>query len=134
MGIIRDFVQLNEINNPDHIDFVMVEFDNFKTVVGEINIVPIKRETTYFISSSSASNLSIIAANTRTAHKTQGSTFSSRVIVNLRTMRIVWFLFVSLSRVNEWENLFIIPFTYERYSKLDDTSYFGERASPLEII
>ena len=46
MSIIRDFVQLNEINIPDHIDFLMVEFDNFKTIVGGIHIV-LSKEKSY---------------------------------------------------------------------------------------
>ena len=85
-------------------------------------------------SSSSAPNFLLIAANAIAAHKTQGSTFSRRVIVNLGQRESLGVSFVSSYRVTKWENLFIISFTYERYSKLVDTPYFSERASVLERI
>ena len=67
-----------------------------------------------------------------TIHKSQGSTFSHPVFVDIGEKEVLGSSFVGMSRVTSFENLILKPFDFERFEKIKSVGYFKDRKLALE--
>ena len=77
-------MDLDKSDTPDHVNIILVKFDDFNTTgpffpSSNKKIIPIFR-----IEKSGVSNFPLVSSHAITGHKSQGSTFHNKVIIDVK--------------------------------------------------
>ena len=132
IGRIVDFVKENEDENVDKVDFVIVDFPNYKgsSIICTYNskLVPIKRESAV----NGCMNFPLVAASAMTIHKSQGSTFDFKISIDIGDKETMGSSFVGFSRVKKFDDLVVKPFDYERFLMIGEGKYIKDRVEIME--
>ena len=135
MGILKDVIFCKE--NGQYIpDRLMIQFEHIKsdTVHLKDNIVPIKRVTILYEKNykKSRTQFPIRNAFALTIHKSQGMTLENVIVDIGKSEFCPGLTYVGLSRIKNFENLKISPFTQERYLKIKENKRNIERVEELK--
>ena len=111
-------------------DILLSFLCNDSILPDDCEIVPIGRVA----NSSGVHNFPLIQCNSLTIHKSQGSTYECDVYLNIGTREDMGSTFVALTRVKMMEQLFVLPFDFERFKKICEGQYIDERRIALETV
>ena len=130
-GIIVGFIKAENNDDPNDFQYVLVNVFGFECTEPLFHdnpcIVPISRR----MGPQGVLNFPLLQCNSVTIHKSQGSTYTADVYLDLGDWEWLGSTFVALSRIKTFEQLFLYPFDFQRYEKIGQGEYFEQRSLAL---